>query len=155
MDMKTYLHKSVSLLMALVVFISTTGFTIYEHHCNCTDTVQTNLFVEESDCCHQEPVSCCDLEQHACVLDGQAPGHDCCTSSMNYIKINTPVDLPVQKKSLMHSLKLCALQEIILEDSQIEDDPALNREVSTDIYRPHGPDLLIRYHQLKIAPPSA
>lgn len=141
--------------MALVVFISTTGFAIYEHHCNCTDTVETKLFVEESNCCDHEPAGCCDSGTQSCGLEGEAQGHDCCTSSMNYVKINIPVDLPVQKKSHMHNSKLLVVHETTVDDIHHEDDLSFNREGYTYVHSCKGPDLLIRYHQLKIAPPTA
>jgi hypothetical protein len=153
--MGTYIHKLLSFFMALVVFITTTGFTIVEHHCNCTDTVKTTLFVEKTDCCQQEATTCCDSGQQACDMEDKESGHECCDSEMNYIKINIPVDLPVKTKSYSPDYKLLPAQVIDLDDLHEQVDINEFSDNLSDNFSQHRSDLLIYLHQLKIAPPSA
>ena len=141
--------------MAAVVFITTTGFTIIEHHCSCTDTVKTMLFVEKTDCCHHEAPSCCDSDQQSCDLKDRIAGHDCCDSEMNYIKINTPVDLPAKTKNYTPDYKLLPVQVINLDHLHLQEDIDEYSDNLSDNFTHHGSDLLIYLHQLKVAPPSA
>lgn len=155
MDMKTYLHKSVSLVMALVVFISTAGFTVYEHHCSCTDTVTTMLFSDVTDCCHHEAPACCEHQDMSCSMLGNDMAHDCCSSSLSYFKINIPVELPVQAKSLAPYPKLFMVQETALDDPILAEDTEGHEPGHAAPSRQIGSSLVIFLHQLKIAPPSA
>lgn len=148
--MKTLLHKSVSLLLALVFFISTSGFTVYEHHCNCTDTIETILIDKGDNCCEKVVPTCCEERQHSCESD-----EECCELSTRYYKINTLFELPSQVQSVYKNIKLTQLYDRIIYEASNESIIDMDFIQADPLIKHQGIRLILYYHQLKIAPPAA
>jgi hypothetical protein len=44
-----------SMLLAVVVLLASSGFTVYKHHCSQMNTTQVSYIVDLTDCNHHEP----------------------------------------------------------------------------------------------------
>jgi hypothetical protein len=102
--MSELIKKIFSVFLALVVLISTSGFTVYEHHCNCCQTTDYSLVEFVSGCDHESEMH----QQHeanVCQSEGcwDASSHDehqkhvcshdvCCMFQLNYEKLSIDFD---------------------------------------------------------------
>jgi len=153
-SMRTLINKTVAFLMAVVVLISTSGFTIYEHQCTCTDTAATLLFDNETDCCHHEVPSCCAEQKHSCGNEDRESNENCCTSSLKYYKINIPFELPVQEQQQIDLSASFLAYEVSFKQN-VEEKETLLFRTSDPPEALNGIRLILYLHKLKIAPPSA
>ncbi len=153
--MKALTNKLFAILMALVLFITTSGFTVYEHQCSCTDTVTTLLFDDEADCCEKVTQSCCAQESHSCEQKDRDEDKDCCKSSPKYIKIDVPLELPAKVQSVSENFKLVPVLLTLLDDDFDEGIIQNNKYCEIPSIRHQGIRLILYHQQLKIAPPAA
>lgn len=98
------IKKISAVFLAIVVLVSTSGFTVYEHSCNCCQTTDYSL-ANFSSCCDRdsEPMHegtpeicsdgiCCntaadeDNQNHVCSANG------CCNFDNNYEKLGVDFD---------------------------------------------------------------
>ena len=152
--MNTLIHRISSILMALFVLISTSGFMIYERQCECSNTISTALFIDHyKDCCQHEAPSCCDEQQHSCNHGDADSDQDCCESSPRYFRINIPVNLPVQAQSVTESFKLVQTHSVLQAENLTEENGQVIEITESPPPILQGTRLILYLHQLKIAPP--
>jgi hypothetical protein len=104
MVMVELIKKISAVLLAIVVLVSTSGFTVYEHNCNCCQTTDYSLTIFSSCCDHDSAITnetapetcsdgiCCNIttdektQNHVCSADG------CCNFNNNYEKLAVDFD---------------------------------------------------------------
>jgi hypothetical protein len=138
-------------ILSVVVMISTTGLTVFEHKCNHTGLVQVSLFADLSSCCHTEQnVQACCISISTCQIQEDSK---CCEESVVIYRIKSPLDIKHQEiKKLFSPITLA---EAGLNHEEKLDNTSLFDYVDEDeIVRKNSPPLFILYHQLKIMPSS-
>jgi hypothetical protein len=148
--MKSYLLKVLTLILATVFIIATSGIPVFHHFCNTNKTSEYAFFFTDFNCDHEhesqhanETRSCCSVDQGSCE-DNQ-----CCNTEAKVYKLD--IDLDFQK-----TLKLSVDQTLISElELQNLTDPIT--ESLGMIYFYHdlppplaGKELKIFLHQLTI-----
>ena len=95
--MKILLKRLLSLLMAAVLLISTSGFMVYIHHCHHQQETFASVFLnlnhKEHHPCSHVPVSCCEHSDLNIIAHCDA---ECCEDYSLLIKISPDIE-PVQK----------------------------------------------------------
>lgn len=110
--MKLGLRNSVSILVAMILLISTSGFTVFKHHCNTQNISQFSFIIEDFNCGHNDydhehiAPSCC-AESHA-NADRACEGGNCCDTESYVVKLDITIDI---QKVLKHSIPLIGLAE--------------------------------------------
>lgn len=148
--MKSYLHKLLTVLLAAVFILATSGIPVFHHFCSTEKTSEYAIFYTDYSCDHvhnthhgEKESSCCLSDQESCN-DNQ-----CCNTETKVFKLD--IDLDSQK-----TIKLSVDQKLISANETIElSEPiAENRGM---IYFYHdlpppisGKDLKIYLHQLNI-----
>lgn len=99
--LKRFTNKLVHVLVAVVVLISTSGFTVFEHSCTSSKTHERSLFIPVFSCDHyqdevnEEKPTCCDNHQAeepiTCGTD------DCCETETIIVKLDATYDLQYNK----------------------------------------------------------
>jgi len=101
------LFKKISLfLLAVVVFIATSGMTIYHHHCACSDISETSVIIQKFDCAHFNDQNT--PQEHSCchAVDPETPDHSeddedgCCTTTHDFLKIGIDLKIDDFKPSI-------------------------------------------------------
>lgn len=132
--------------------ISTTGITIFEHHCSHTGTVSISLFDEHTSCCaatnENHSSSCCTHQKNECPVKKES---DCCNENIAIYKLESPLDAPNQQS---RELKVVtAVFDHNIENTElIKDSGFCFVKIDNDITRDNSPPFFILYKQLKIAP---
>ncbi|MFA6403609.1 MAG: hypothetical protein WCX31_18590 [Salinivirgaceae bacterium] len=85
--------------LSLVILMTTSGFSIYVHHCNKSQTDTYSLFVPSDGCEKHQPntveKSCCAVKaDNSCAnCQKQESGQSCCTNHKQVLKLYTPTVL--------------------------------------------------------------
>lgn len=150
--MKKLLIHITSLVLALVILISTSGFMVYVHHCHHHQETFSSVFFNFNEVdelpCHAEITSCCsnseeEPQQSRC-------DSECCQDTVFLYKISPDTE-PAQKSSVK-------LQPVALDLAKSERVELLSETASTGseiLTAPperqiqSGKSLVIQYHQLK------
>ena len=89
--MKPWSRNIIIGLLSLLVLISTSGFNLFIHHCNCSDDESITILVEKhSECCNlDDESSCCSTidESHSCYSDHIDGINNTCDSGIDCCKI--------------------------------------------------------------------
>jgi hypothetical protein len=110
---KKYIKSFTTILLSMLVLFSTSGLTIYNHHCNSNKTNYYSLFlaIENGNIHEHEPLakSCCELDDAIkqdsnCTLQVEND-ETCCTNFAKVIKLDT-------QTLLNHSTPSLKLNEI-------------------------------------------
>lgn len=82
--------KFLSIPMAVVLFISSTGIALFEHHCNTNGTSSFAVFspVDCNDHCshHSSCSSCCSTDKDSKCNIPEKKTNDCCNDIFHFIK---------------------------------------------------------------------
>lgn len=156
------IKKSVAVFLAIVVLISTSGFTVYEHNCNCCQTTDYSLTNFTSCCDHDSETSvdtapqicsdgiCCntaadeETQNHVCSIDG------CCNFDNNYEKLTVDFDKS-QTVSIRYFPQLIHVIQILKPQVLVE--PELQKLIHISQNAPPilaETDFVIFAHALKI-----
>lgn len=158
-DMIKLFHKILSVVLAVVILTTTSGFRIYSHDCDCCGTDEISL-VKIDGCCEDTPETIvCDLSLHqkaACCEGPEQTAHDCkdaqcCEIESDFFKLQESFE-----KSSVLTIKLPKLTNFQL---QIIDTETLAEKVNIvflNISKDTPPkipnrDFVIFSHSLKIA----
>ena len=151
------IFKSFSAIIVLAAFfISTTGFTFYNHVCQHHGEEVT---IEITNCCAGELTeipepskSCCETENSSknCKVENEAS--ECCEFNMQYFHLSERfIDPQTDSKNLS-----CSESEITLFDPILSDEVNIDNYVVPDNYlikkKPKEPIFRL-YQQVKIDPP--
>lgn len=149
--MKNLLNRLISLLLAGVLLISTSGFMVYIHHCHHQQETFASVFFNfnhnEHYSCSTVPMSCC---EHSDVKIISHCNSDCCEDYALLIKISPDIE-PVQKSlaklqpivlNLPHSLSI----DLLINEDDITTEQLFNPPEKTPL---SGKLMVISFHQLK------
>jgi len=158
--MKTFykiLKPAGALFMLLTFFVSTTGFTFYEHVCS-HHQQEKEVVLVKSNCCNEEFVavkqsshSCCEEQRSKTSCHTENENSSCCEFDINYFRLTEQfVDPQPLTRNVVAS-------EAELDCFGLDPEEAVEvMEVSkdTDLYsqKPKQPKYRL-YQQVKIAPP--
>lgn len=164
--MRDLLKKISVIFTAFLLIAATGGYSLYQHFCNCEDTVITSVFLEIQ-CEHDEggasTASCCATSPHersCCAAESgeQTDGHchpgDCCHTSIRFFKIDDSFNTGQFKTSF----KVMAVTTPLIENEILlkEDEPGPLQPFVSDSSPPlTGRQILLEIHQLKLAPELA
>ena len=134
------------------LLVSTSGFTVFKHHCYTENTTEISFLVEDFDCNHKEhehSVNCLHVVR---FLSGQMPllvlKGSCCDTETQFFKLNITLD--VQK--VTNKVSPALLADIILTED-LFDLPSEEENrivISNDLPPPlSGKALHIYLQQLK------
>ena len=155
--MKRFVRNTVSLLLAAIVLIATSGFTVFHHSCQTTQTSELSIIIPDFSCDHfQNPVekavhSCCSTteppENNSCGAD------NCCDTEAYLVKL----DITFKAIDFNKKVVFTTLIQHIKTTYKIEDPGAefTHIIVSNNLSPPKaGKDLHIFLHQLNIPSPT-
>jgi hypothetical protein len=156
--MKAIINKILSVLLAVVVLITTSGFTVFEHHCYTEKTTEYSVLVPNFECDHSEHdhhdniPSCCEI--YSSTQPGEECGKsDCCDTYSFVVKLNIPLDSQDVNKKISIDMFTGLLERDI--ENTITDSEDQHIIISNDLPPPlAGRDLHIFLHQLNIPYPS-
>ena len=146
--------NSMGIVLALVVFITTSGFTVHRHSCSQARTTELSFLIEKFSCehhatGHKAGQSCCSIaHEEENTVCGTT---ECCNTESFLLKL----DLPFQ---MQDNVKLTVYQALIQTFRiAFDEDLALTEQsfilISNDLPPPlSGRELLISLHQLNIPP---
>ncbi|MBI9068851.1 MAG: hypothetical protein JEZ09_16260 [Salinivirgaceae bacterium] len=110
--LKKYIVNFTTLVLAIVVLLSTSGFKIYSHHCNTSNTHNYSIIIPAENCSHHnektQAKSCCVVaEEQAAVshCENSAEKKPCCTNIEQIVKLDT-------KSLLNHSTPTLKIVEL-------------------------------------------
>ena len=155
--MKAVLKNILSVLLAAVVITTTSGFTVFKHHCNTQSSTEYSVLVPAFECDHynheqsEKLPPCCalpeDTKERSCSTD------DCCETERFIIKLDITID--------NHNISNKLLVDTYIEPAFFEDivnqvsNETICILISNDLPPPlSGKDLHIYLHQLNIPYPS-
>jgi hypothetical protein len=148
--MKKIASKLLVVLLSLVVFVTTSGFSIFNHHCNYRKTTTTSVFLEV-DCCNHYSfgVKLKSPDAHDLSIDREA----CCKTNRVFHKIENPFEKNVQQKI---EIPFETFNFSSLLENKVDEEFFDKIDLS---YVANGPPLINRkllfyINQLKLAPPS-
>jgi len=155
--MKLILRNSISFLLALVMLVATSGFTIFKHHCTAENTNQLSFMIEDFDCDHNDqehehfPLACC--TQHGQDTGQSCEPENCCDTESYVVQLNITLDKQQATKYSLPDLENG--EDIIDIDTpcpRVEKDLII---ISNNLPPPiAGKALRIYLHQLNIPFPS-
>jgi hypothetical protein len=150
-------------LIVVTVFMATNGFTVYQHHCSCSDLAETSVLIKNFDCEHDDEQDdhCCAVkgEKDDCCHQAELPckekeSHDnegCCTTTENFFRISIDLKFDQFKPGIQLFSTLAAATGIFklnqAEESANEFDTPDPPPLLT------GRRLLTSLHQLKLDGP--
>ena len=149
--MKLIFRNIVSLILGLTVLVSTSGFTVFKHHCYTNNTTELSFIVEDFECDHQEHKDGHKLPP-CCTLPERVPGTkysegDCCDTETHLYKLNITLDIQEVTKKTNPAL----IAGILITEYK-PDLPAEEKDhiiISNDLPPPRsGKDLHIFLQQL-------
>jgi hypothetical protein len=146
--------NSMVIVLALLVFITTSGFTVHRHTCSQAHTTELSFLIEKFSCehhtnGHEAGQSCCGIaHEEENTVCGTT---ECCNTESFLLKL----DLPFQ---MQDNVKLMAYQ-VVIQSFRITLDEELKATeqsfilIGNDLPPPlSGRKLLISLHQLNIPP---
>ena len=157
------LKKSFLLITVVAVFMATNGFTVYHHHCSCSDVAETSVLIKNFDCEHEneqtdhccgvnsEKDDCCHQTELPCEQKETHENEGCCTTTENFFRISIDLKFDKYKPTIQLFSTLLATTDIFelkqaeesLNEYCISDPPPLLA----------GRSLLTSLHQLKLDGP--
>ena len=106
--MKEFCKNIISIILALVFLISSSGFIIYEHHCNTHHISQTSFLFENFDChqdnennhlnCNDNSTCCTDYHENVILeKETSTDKENCCETKKSFFKLKSVFEKPVIK----------------------------------------------------------
>lgn len=149
------IHKSIHLLLAIIVLISTSGFTVFEHSCTSSKTYERSFFIPVFSCDHYQEDS--DEATHTCCSSHEQEepltcGTDkCCDTETTIVKLDVTYELQHQ------NLKLYVPAIELPLEIPADVETGFDEQFQITINRTHPPplsgrDLRIFLHQLNSSP---
>ncbi len=146
--MKNVFKRIGAVLLAVTVFFATTGFHVFQHRCNHSNTTQTSILFERSCCCLSSGDDHCTTHSNKAICKPEK----CCQTDKSYHKLTTPVELPgkVQPPKI---LQLVAEEEL---NAPGQADYAISEthiDYLANAPPKYGKEFLFFTRQLKLSPP--
>lgn len=128
---------------------------LFEHHCGCTQEVQTNIIPVDHGCCEHDHImnNCCSQDATGSSCENN-PDKKCCKSNTLFIKVDIPVDLPGKSNHARKVLKAEAIVQYFVASTEKASESGNLNIVNPPSPTGHNLKRYIVLHQLKIAPPE-
>lgn len=143
--MKSWITKILSIGLAMIIFVSSTGFVLGIHHCDKSNSNELFLFQKEYKCATEKvekPVCCC--VKHFAVKN------NCCNNSFVLVKMNV-------ESNLTHNLTKIILPILSIKDNYVALNNVYtfieNEFISKDLPPPlklTGKQKIILFNNIKI-----
>lgn len=155
--MKAVVKNILSVLLAVVVITTTSGFAVFKHHCNTQRITEYSLLVPAFDCDHYNHGYSGDLPP-CCATHNTDKGEscandDCCKTDSYIVKL----DLTTVNHDISYKLHFDAYVEPVLSYDMVMQfsDDISDIIISNDLPPPKsGKAIRIYLHQLNIPYPS-
>lgn len=119
-----FISKISSVLLALFVLLTTTGFSLHEHHCTVTNETITSVMHEKSCCGKQDKQDC---------------PKNCCQNQVKFIQLDTETSLPATEYQISPDLFVTVLHVVLFQLFEQNDkttdkyftynSPPINRDI--------------------------
>lgn len=164
--MKAAINRGLALFLAAWMVISTGGYSIYAHNCDCCGIEEISV-LDFNDCCsHENTSQVCDIDSRmakSCCADVDTPkkethehqcqSNGCCNISQNFFKLESSFDTarPYIVKSFV---KLAGIIQVIdTEDTVINSYSEITDTADQGLKYLTGRTFVLFSHQLKISFP--
>lgn len=149
---KRTLFTGTSVFLALVIFLSTSGFMVFVHHCHHHQETFSSLFINFNDRAHQP----CPADGHSCCHSKGTAGEvslesQCCENIEYWIKIS-PDSEPaksgpskLRQPAPLHQQSIFAFSNLC----RISDTPPAPL-LCEPLFSPSGKCILLQHRQLKL-----
>lgn len=155
--LKGIIKNTTALVTAVILLVSTSGFTVFKHSCYTDRTTEYSVITPDFNCDHNDHTghehlpSCCGIQD----LGGGASCEEgsCCETEAFIIKLHINVDIQDYKKAqLVDDFEFISEATIDVPPARKEIDDII---ISNDLPPPlSGRALLIYLHQLNTPYPS-
>ncbi len=161
--MKNLVRKISSIILALAFLISSSGFFIYEHHCNTSNLSQISFLFEDFDChdnhendhLNCDNNTCCDTSENNTLSgkDTSTKKTNCCETKNHFYKIKSVFEKPIIKNTVLVISKIIHLYKdlVNIDDDKKDNNPDAKPDLKIHLFS--GKKLVFFLHQQKIAPP--
>jgi len=155
-----YFKKLLILFAVVVVLFATSGFSVYHHHCSCSEMAETSLLIKKFDCSQfnnqeasctarsQEKPGCCQTAEIIPESEEDSSGEDCCSTTQDFIKITIDLKIDHYRPAIQLYSTLLALVSIEDHISKTEEFGGFQKIEAPPPQT--GKALLISNHQLKL-----
>lgn len=153
--LKNNLYKTTAAALALVVLISTSGFTVFQHSCSSNNTSELSFIVPLFSCDHYQADHM--ESEGSCCVDAEAGSSpscragDCCDTETTLVKLDVTFEIQIAKIKIFVpaiDLPMEGKEEPIKDSGQ-----AVHPDPGNDLPPPlSGKDLRIYLHQLNTLP---
>ena len=155
MKVKRIISSVLHLAIAAIFLLSASGYKVYLHHCNSSNTTEISFFVSSFSCQHPlEKTDGSEISHVGCSGVGgeQISGNEdgCCNTDSSFYKISDKYDSRTQTLQI-------SLSPVMFEQptSTVELKEAVELMVKPQYYQPpppvQGSDMIVIFHQLTIA----
>ncbi len=154
-----FLKQASVISFCLLFLLAICGFNVVKHHCDACHTTTFSLIKGEHTCHHQkaEPQvshfkkdACCEKEAEKEPEERQIEGCHACSNTLLYVKLNEKFlneSVVVQNQGVDFVSALAS--ETVIQPIQFHTE-VLNLNYCGPPFIPHGKDLLISFHSLKL-----
>lgn len=155
--MKAVLKNILSVLLAAVVITTTSGFTVFKHHCNTQRSTEYSVLVPAFECDHynhkqSEKLPPCCVSPEA-IDEESYSTDDCCETDSFIVKL----DIKIDNHDISNKLQFDThIEPVYSEDIVKQVSNEISHIIISDDLPPpkSGKALLIYLHQLNIPYPS-
>lgn len=150
--MKKLIKNILVLFVGIMFVISSSGFSIYQHHCNKCNSSEISLFIKNFDCNHNHKA--CNKTENTCHASKKNHlEHNCCKTQKSFFKIKSDFEKPKINKSIIRIANTLPIIkcffDVNIEIKKIK--PKLKPNFKIPIIS--GEKLVCLFHQQKIQPP--
>jgi hypothetical protein len=139
--LKKHIISFVSIALSLVIVMTTSGFSVYVHHCNHNHANYYSLFVPSHNCNMHAPKtkvkSCCQTKEPAATpqCDESPNDNGCCTDKSQVVKLDTktvldntiptikPIEIPSFIMLLAYSYRSFEINDTVVSIQQFSESP--------------------------------
>jgi len=107
--MKTAIKNTISYLLATIFLVTTSGFTVFEHHCTTENTSQFSFIIEDFNCehpdhQHEHALPACCAENHGSKGDS-CDDRNCCDTESYIVQLDITLEISKISKNTSPSLE--------------------------------------------------
>ena len=147
---KQIIRTILSFILIGVIFFTTSGFYVFEHHCNHMQSIQTSVLVEMN-CCNEFGLG----NMFAAHTHSQqtCDANACCKTTKTFKKLESQFELP-STQTFQHfefSILFFIIEKAVAE---VEIEKSFNFDYASNAPPIFGKQFIYYTHQLKLAPPA-
>lgn len=147
--------KILSVALLLLYLLTSSGISIWHHHCNKSNSYQSSFYLP-SFSCHEHETDCGHHNNRCCQVTEGFSKQDCCSTSVELIKLELPQLLSKKGFADLHPISIIVFYTTNFSFSPIE----TQSEIYPDSEKSppkilSGKGIILQNMQLRIAPPIA